>query len=99
MENSDCILHAMTSIKSIRHQQSKKRNLEEHAFALAKSQDHWMEVSLRARIVERLQLTLDLATASYADEDAFSWSLKRVSTISVRIWSKKLNCSVISIST
>ena len=34
--------------KSIREQQSKKRNLAEHAFALAKRQDDWLEVSFRA---------------------------------------------------
>lgn len=32
--------------KSIRHQQSTKRNMAEHAFVLAKRNDDWIEVSM-----------------------------------------------------
>ena len=35
----------LTFAKRIRHQQSKKRNLAEQAFALAKGHNDWMEVS------------------------------------------------------
>ena len=40
----------LTLVKSIRHQQTKKWNLAEHALTLAKRQDNWIEVRMTVQV-------------------------------------------------